>query len=651
MKHKPITLSLSVAFAACSVLVAAPALAGKADPVTAVEFTATPAPRSEVDMATTYTRSSAIVTYASGVRRVFPLYHDVLFRVGDKFAGGEAGLVLDVKGQPVLASATDEKGDAAKGPFHAYAPDANSLLRVGRDGRLVLLTHYEYHTEAPVASGKGVMEMYAQLPMAMSQTSVKQDRKTGKLQATDLRNVDMAGIGGLWIPCAASVSPWGTHLGGEEYEPNARQFETEPLESMNLYLGTAGKRFDQGGASPYRYGYTVEVAVGGDGTTKVAKRYALGRRSTELAEVMPDERTVYFGDDGRDTMLFMFVADKPRDLTAGTLYAARWEQVGADNGGSANLKWVRLGHGQEGEIKAMVDGGIRYSDVFDVATADQVKAEPEKHKEFKPIFVYEGQGGKRAPGSGAKQETAFLKVKPGMETAAAFLESRRYGALLGATSEFTKMEGVTHNPEDRKLYVAMSYIEGGMIDGQNGDRPQDHIRLKGDAKDLVCGGVYEAHLSGAQKDSTGEPIASEWVAITFQARVLGGKKPFGQPQGAYDKCDTERLANPDNLKYSSVMRTLFIGEDSGQHLNNFLWAYNIDTGNLTRILSAPAGAEHTGLQVVADVNGRAYIMGNIQHPGAANDLKQYPDSIKVGLRARVDQRGSVGYLGGLPGLR
>lgn len=29
-------------------------------------------------------------------------------------------------------------------------------------------------------------------------------------------------VGGLWIPCAGSVTPWGMRLAGEEYEPNAR---------------------------------------------------------------------------------------------------------------------------------------------------------------------------------------------------------------------------------------------------------------------------------------------------------------------------------------------------------------------------------------------------------------------------------------------
>lgn len=657
MKLHPIATAVTFALSATTVMIPAAVAADKTirkstAAVTGIEFTSTPAPASAAEMAATYTRSSAIVSYDDGSRKVFPLAHHTLFRPGDRIGKGEAGLVVDHASRPIMASAPDDKGNQARGPFHAYAPDANSLIRVkdGKVEKLFLVTQYEYHTEAPLASGKGTMELYAQLPASMSLTTLTQDRRSGALKAAALSNIDMKSVGGLWIPCAASLTPWNTHLAGEEYEPNARQFETQPLESMNLYLGTLGKTAAEGGANPYRYGHLVEARVGADGTAEVTKRYAMGRLATELADVMPDERTTYMGDDGRDTMLFMFVADKARDLSSGTLYAAKWEQRSADNGGSASLKWIRLGQAHESEIKALVDRGIKFSDIFEVASATDAKASPEQYKDFKPVFVYEGQGGRGAPGSGMKQEVTWLKVKPGMETAAAFLESRRYGALLGATSEFTKMEGVTHNPDDRKLYVAMSYIEAGMLDGQNGERPQDHIRLKGDPEDLVCGAVYQSHLSGAQKDQRGDAIRSEWVATTMDALLLGAKKPFGQFQGPHDKCDTERMANPDNIKYSPEMRTLFIGEDSGTHLNNFLWALNLDSGNLSRLLSAPAGGEHTGLQVVPNLNGHAYIMGNIQHPGAANDLKKYPDAIKIELRKQIDQRGSIGYLGGMPAI-
>jgi secreted PhoX family phosphatase len=334
------------------------------------------------------------------------------------------------------------------------------------------------------------------------------------------------------------------------------------------------------------------------------------------------------------------------------LYAAKWEQLDGANGGSANLRWIRLGHASDAEIRALVDGGIRFADLFETIDETTFRADPERASGFKPVFVYRGSAAKSDPGAGVKEQTEYLRLKPGMEQAAAFLETRRYAAFLGATTEFTKMEGVTLNRRDRKLYIAMSYIEKGMIDGENGARPQDHIKLKGDAKDLACGAVYESHLSGAQKDAGGEAIRSEWVAVTLRALVTGGRKPFGQTAyGRYDKCDTDRMANPDNIKYAEELRTLFIGEDSGTHLNNFLWAYNVDTGSLARILSAPAGAEHTGLQWVNGVHGHAYILGNIQHPGAAKDLEKYPDAVKVKLRAQVDPRGAVGYLGGLPAIR
>jgi secreted PhoX family phosphatase len=72
---------------------------------------------------------------------------------------------------------------------------------------------------------------------------------------------------------------------------------------------------------------------------------------------------------------------------------------------------------------------------------------------------------------------------------------------------------------------------------------------------------------------------------------------------------------PDNLKFSEKLRTLFIGEDSNTHVNNFLWAYNVDTKELARILSCPVGAESTGLHAVDEINGFTYIMSNFQHPG------------------------------------
>jgi len=99
------------------------------------------------------------------------------------------------------------------------------------------------------------------------------------------------------------------------------------------------------------------------------------------------------------------------------------------------------------------------------------------------------------------------------------------------------------------------------------------------------------------------------------------------------------------------MRTLFIGEDSTTgHINNFLWAYNIDTGHLARILSVPAGAEVTGLQVVEDLDGYSYIMSNYQHAGDLS--KEIDPELKTKLTPVIDKsKAAIGYISGLPAFK
>jgi uncharacterized protein len=615
--------------------------------VSKVTFTPTPAPASEIEMAVGYSKSQAVITLADGTTRTIPLAADSLWRTGDRVGGMQTGLITDAKGRPLLRSAPDKKGRVAQGPFLSPGQDANSII-TGADGKLYLITHLEYVAEGPDAADPAKeINTYGLLPAMMQVTELARDPLTGALRAVKAESLDASKVGGIWIPCNGSTTPWGTHLGSEEYEPNARYYEAQPLEAMNLYLGKPGKLAAQGGANPYAYGFPVEVSVGKDGKARAAKHHAMGRIALELSLIMPDRRTAYSGDDGRDTMLLMFVADKAGNLSAGTLYGARWAQVSGDKGGTADLSWVRLGHAKESEIKALIDKRVRFSDIFDTASPEQVKADPARYQGFKPVYVYPGYDL-----AGGKQSLEYLRIKPGMEQAAAFLETRRTAALMGATTEFTKMEGQALDPQGKTLFTAMSYIEQGMLAGKNGPRPADHIALADDPADLECGAVYATSLGGGQKDSAGNPIASDWVGTRSKALVMGGRKPKDQTAyGTRDHCDTDKVANPDNLSYSPAMRTLFIGEDSGNHLNNFVWAYGLDDGALTRIYSAPAGAENTGLRVIDSLRGSAYILGNVQHPGAEEDLgkKQYAD-IKDRLRTLVDKRGSVGVLAVLPAM-
>ena len=592
------------------------------DRVIAVSFTETPAPTTPQEMASTYTKSLALVSYTDGRVEERPLTYRTLFGVKDEVAEVKgrkhpAGQLYDRHMEPLL--------DPLGKPLVAETPDGNSLLQV--DGRLFLVTHYEYDwllsdgSEARKAPG-----WYSRTPMSMTLSDIAQ-APDGTLTATRVRPIDFSGVGGLWIPCFASQTPWGTHLGSEEdYD-----LIFSPLDTKGWSVTTAGlKAMDElylkGGpkASPYHYGVIPEVRVQADGSTQVVKHHAMGRGSWEQALVMPDRRTVYLGDDGSNVQFTLFIADREGDLSAGTLYAATWTQTGVGGGGNADLTWTRVGHGTDAEVKALADT-LSFGDIFDAVA---------------PVSGDCPSGFTRVRAGSGRDEC--LTLKPGREQAAAFLETRRYAALLGGTTEWTKMEGVAVNPRDQRLYLAMSRIESSMKPDPAG--PVDHIQVP----ENKAGAVYTLDLKGGVLDTKGEAIPSDWVAVKMRVEP----KLLGRPMAADAQGNTAALdsvANPDNLFYSEAMRTLFIGEDSGAHVNNALWAYNLDTQTLTRILTLAAGAESTGLQVVENIAGHAYILSNAQHQGEFAET--IPADLKAQLEPLIDRfQAPVGYIGGLPGL-
>ena len=630
--------------------------------IVAAEFTPTPAPATEQQFIEPYTQSSLRLRFAAGEQAQYPLQYRTLFRSGDRIGDHRIGLIVDREGKPLSRTGPlDNTGITGLGPFFANGPDGNSLIRLpdAAPGELHLVTHFEFQEESLSGNPPGkVVGLYGKLPMVMNLAVLQQNSSNGLLTPTSAANISMATVNGLWTPCGSSLTPWNSHLGSEEYEPNAAYYADRALEPMNLYLGTPGKTPADGGARPYDYGFPVEVSINADATTKVTKHYAMGRLSLEVAEVMPDRRTVYMGDDGADVTRMMFVADRAEDFSAGTLFAARWEQTNATLGGSAELTWLRLGHGEAHSIRALIDSGIRFDEIFSVLDPDEsgdYHANPSHYPDFRPVFVFAGSNG--------RARLQFLKPNAEQLLAAAFLETRRYAAWRGATTEFVKMEGQTHDAASRRLFTAISTVGPGMLAGHNGKRPNDHIQLTGDPQDLKCGVVYASDLRADVRDAAGQLIDSAWVAINMRAVVTGRNKPDTQQSyGKFDLCDTDLMANPDNLKYSPALRTLFISEDSSFHLNNFLWAANLESGQIVRIMSAPVGAELTGLQIAEDYNGFGYVMSNIQHPGARFELfkshrqmigfsqYRYPPEVREVLGGRVDKRGIVGYLAGLPAL-
>lgn len=613
--------------------------------VKSVEFTSTDvANMTNAQRAIAYTTSSAVVSYADGSSKTFPLSYVNLYNNTDKVDAN--GIPTTANTGVAAAAIRDKNGDLIKdanqNAFVPQTPDGTSLLDIS--GTPYVLTNWEYVNVDSAGTGQ-----YGKVPMTMTVAKASQSKTDGKLTVSTIKQVNFSGVNGLWISCGSARSPWNTHLSSEEYEPDARcAVDNDYMTNNNNCKdnGTSGGAFTarmnafrtlykDTTASPYNYGRVPEVTVNVDGTTSVEKWYTLGRLSREKVQFFGDSRTAIQGDDGTYTMLTMFIADKAKDLSAGSLYAAKWTQVskaGAGtnvNGGKGALSWIKLGSATHDTIKSAVDAGVTFSDLFETSTIAAAGFTTVTH-------------GHEA------STTEYLKLKSGafngvaIATLAAFLETRRYAAMLGATTEFEKYEGVAYNAKDNKAYVALSSIAGGMSDTA-GD-----VQLTA----VSSGAVYELVLQSAQKEKdSATSIDSAFVPVSMEAIVVG-EDMSADSEG--NNSVLSKISRPDNLSFSDRMRVLFIGEDSGRHMNNYLWAYHLDTGKLVRILSLPMGAESTGLQVVDNMNGFAYIMSNYQHAGDKNSTQNSGTALTLynNVKALLNvDKAEVGYLGGLPAMR
>ena len=575
-------------------------------------------------MATTSTQSVMTTTFSDASTVDFKLAYQPFFVTGDMVPNGSGANVLaggyyDIYNQPIM----DATVPATPRQFFSDSPDGTSLLTVagakvsGVKGNTVFaVVQFEYTSWAQ----DGVTGMYGKLPSPIAVLTLDQDTTTGKLTLVKYHNVDTSGAYGLWITCGASLSPWGTHLSSEEYEPNAFTAATDSqfkAFSKNLYGSETA-------ANPYHYGHLPEVTVHADGTGSIKKHFCLGRISHELVQVMPDNRTVLMGDDATNSGYFVFVADQEKDLSAGTLYVAK---VGAGfdldpSAAAAPLTWIKLGSATSAEVHKLANT-LKPTDILDVKIAD-----PSDASYTKVI---------------ANGKTEWIKLLPGMDKAAAFLETHRYAALMGASMGFSKMEGTTVNIKDKVAYSALQNCRDSMVSGNAANQPGNGIAI---AKALNAGAVMTLNLKGGQTDTTGSAISSEWMPVDIKA-LITGEDITADALG--NTASPDKIGNPDNLKFSEKMRILFIGEDSSQHVNNFLWAYNIDSKELSRVMSIPAGGESTGLHAVDELNGWTYIMSNFQHPG---DWGSIHNTVKATLDPLIKANyknkfgAAVGYLTG-----
>jgi secreted PhoX family phosphatase len=564
-----------------------------------IQFTNAAIPTNDLDKRSVLTSNFAVVD-----GKKVDVNYNTLLRSGEKPRGSWApfGQLHDIEGKKIYS----EDGSVRISNDN----DFSSIVR-GKRGQLFMVSHFESR------------------PAAMYLTQLHQNRRTGELTALRTRPLDFSHVNGGWVHCAGSVTPWGNHLGSEEYPPNALQWEEGNTISgynaqMVQYFPAARGAADadlpelaREHMNPYDYGFNIEVDVKNFRKAEVVKHYAMGRVAIELSYVMPNEKTVYTSDDGAKVGLFRFEADEKGKLSAGNLYVAKWTQTSPWtndqerlyplDGGAGDISWIHLGHATDKEVREIIDSGVTFKDIFEIDGADCTT-----------VTTRDG--------------TDCLTVKPGMEKAAAFLETSRYGALMGGTLEFEKMEGITLDPDTNTMYLAMSRVRSAMSDGE-GDISVPYN---------YCGTVYGLDLDEDYVATRMYGVVSGKPRLYSRGAAEDNPYPADGPYAA-NQCDLNGISEPDNISFMPGYGTLIIGEDTGRHQNDMIWAYNLEKDELTRIQTTPYGSETTSPYVYPDINGYSYLMSVIQHPFGESDQ----DALQVDDEAR----GYTGYVGPFPALK
>lgn len=513
-------------------------------------------------------------------------FHPVA-RAGVRYGGAIFGQVFKADGTPYVEAERGE-GTLDAGDAVCNSQDFISLFRAHE--ALWMVSHFECT----------LGDLYL--------TRLDQDA-AGMLTAAATQRVDASAVKGIWNPCAGDVTPWGTHLGSEEYEPDARGLQAD---------GSIGEAWDPWGAwprltgalakptdtHPYHYGWAPEVAVTSpEGTTSVVKRYALGRFSHELSVVLDDGRTVYQSDDGANVGWFVFVADRANDLSAGHLYAARFDLAGDHATARTTLEWVPLGHAEEAEVKAWIEAGVGFTDLFKVADPTGPGACPEG---FVPV-----RNPNRAKNTDAEAWECLALAAPSAKVAdpakaASRLETRRYANFLGATMELNKAEGVTWDPQRGLVYLAVSDVSKGMAEEAGLPAGLDRVRLTSNR----CGVVYVGATAKGVMDTSGQPIPSDFVMTALVPEVVGQEEPGTEGT----QCKVDAMANPDNIAFLPGHNLLMLAEDTDRHEANALWAWDVRAKALTRVMTVPWPAEVSGIHWYPDLGGHGYLTVAVQRP-------------------------------------
>lgn len=386
---------------------------------------------------------------------------------------------------------------------------------------------------------------------------------------------------GTFNNCAASLTPWGTYLSGEENfrfyfggadDKDAHQRRWGLTRNAFFRWAEHDPRFDirQNPNEPNRFGWVVEVDPMDPQSTPV-KRTALGRAAHEGAwvAVTKDGRAVvYSGEDARFEYIYKFVsrdrirpagngltaAQANRDLLDhGTLYVARFD---ADGTGT----WLPLVHGQ---------GPLTAANGF----ADQGEV------------VIKARQASDALGATKMDRPEWLAIDPANGTVYCTLTNnsdRGKAGLPGADAA---------NPRNNNTHGHIIRWQEGSAAGGDFDAPRfrwNHLVLAGDpaqpraeARGNIRGDIY------------GCPDG-----IAFDARGMLW------------------------IQTDAHATQMYRGEFTNIG-NNQMLACDVATGEARRFLTGPTNCEITGVTWTPD--GRTMFI-NVQHPGETPSDRSDPQA-------------------------
>ena len=247
----------------------------------------------------------------------------------------------------------------------------------------------------------------------------KIDKKSNKYLNT--QSLDLSQTQGTSEPFGPILTSWNSVLFSEASLANAAKQAEFSQAFKNYYKN------DESMINPYNYGWINELVVFDEtGNAKVIKNYAMGRVSASQIVAMPDNRTFYMLDARHSGNIYVFIADKEKTMTAGTLYTM-FNKNGA-------VEYLNIGDASSLKLKFRL-----------------------KQASFDEIFSYKEPSNRTCPAGYGFAETVMgeecLKIKTRYKKYVGKFEPVRFTALAGVKPYAESIKEISLVEKESQLII------------------------------------------------------------------------------------------------------------------------------------------------------------------------------------------------------